>query len=116
VVVAGVRETYCASCSFDPTPAPGRGKIERVFRTVREQFLVEITDTSAEDLAANSVDHRTGLFELNRLLTAWIETEYHRRTHTETGQSPMDRWQDGWTRLGRTPGMPTADDLTEALL
>ena len=32
---------------------PGAGvKIERFFRTVREQFLVEITDTSAEDLAA----------------------------------------------------------------
>lgn len=99
-----------------PRRPQGRGRIERFFRTVREQFLVEITDTSAEDLAANSVDHRTGLFELDRLLTAWIETEYHRRTHAETGQSPMDCWHDGWTRRGRTPGMPTAQDLTEAFL
>jgi transposase InsO family protein len=99
-----------------PHRPQGRGKIERFFRTVREQFLVEITDTSAEDLAATGVDHWTGLFELNRLLTAWIEAEYHRRIHTETGQSPMDRWQDGWTRLGRTAAMPTAEDLTEAFL
>jgi len=49
-------------------------------------------------------------------LTAWIETEYHRRVHGETGQSPLDRWEGGWTRLGRTPAMPTAADLTEAFL
>ncbi|EID11356.1 putative transposase [Mycobacterium xenopi RIVM700367] len=54
--------------------------------------------------------------ELNRLFVAWVETEYHRRVHTETGQSPLDRWEAGWDRLGRTPAMPTADELTEAFL
>ena len=54
--------------------------------------------------------------ELNRLFVAWVETEYHRRVHSETGQSPLARWQAGWDRLGRTPAMPTADDLTEAFL
>nr|WP_308340737.1 Mu transposase C-terminal domain-containing protein [Rhodococcus sp. USK10] len=53
---------------------------------------------------------------MNRLFTAWVETEYHRRVHSETGQSPLARWQDGWDRLGRTPAMPTAIDLTEAFL
>jgi putative transposase len=99
-----------------PHRPQGRGKIERFFRTVREQFLVEVTDTTAEDLAAAGTDHRTALLELNRLLTAWVETEYHRRVHTETGQSPLDRWDAGWVRLGRTPAMPTAPDLTEAFL
>jgi putative transposase len=99
-----------------PHRPQGRGKIERFFRTVREQFLVEITDTTAEELVAAGTDHRTSLLELNRLLTAWIETEYHRRTHTETGQTPLDRWDAGWARLGRTPAMPTAADLTEAFL
>jgi putative transposase len=99
-----------------PHRPQGRGKIERFFRTVREQFLVEITDTTAEDLVVAGTDPRTALLELNGLLTAWIETEYHRRTHTETGQSPLDRWDVGWARLGRTPSMPTADDLTEAFL
>ncbi|MDZ4388282.1 MAG: hypothetical protein U0974_00945, partial [Gemmatimonadales bacterium] len=97
-----------------PHRPQGRGKIERFFRTVREQFLVEVTDTTAEDLAAASTDHRSALLALNGLLTAWIETEYHRRTHTETGQTPLQRWDGGWTRLGRTPAMPTAPDLTEA--
>jgi putative transposase len=99
-----------------PHRPQGRGKIERFFRTVREQFLVEVIDTTAEELAAAGTDHRTAVLELNRLLTGWIETEYHRRTHSETGQPPLDRWDAGWQRLGRTPAMPTADDLTEAFL
>jgi putative transposase len=67
-------------------------------------------------LAAAGTDHRSALLELNRLLTAWIETEYHRRVHSETGQSPLDRWDAGWVRLGRSATMPTAADLTEAFL
>ena len=87
-----------------PHRPQGRGKIERFFRTVREQFLVEVTDTTADELAAAGTDHRTALLELNRLLTAWIETEYHRRIHTETGQAPLDRWDaggSGWGGLRR---------------
>jgi putative transposase len=107
----GIRLVHSA-----PHRPQGRGKIERFFRTVREQFLVEITDTTAQELAAAGTDHRSALLELNRLLAGWVETEYHRRTHTETGQSPLDRWDAGWMRLGRTPAMPTAPDLTEAFL
>ena len=99
-----------------PHRPQGRGKIDRFFRTVREQFLVEIVDTTAEDLTATGVDHRTALLELNRLFTAWVETEYHRRIHTETGQAPLERWSQGWTRLGRGPAIPTSADLTEAFL
>lgn len=32
---------------------------------------------------------------LNEATQAWVEMEYHRRTHTETGQSPLERWLDG---------------------
>ena len=39
-----------------------------------------------------------------------------RRARTVTGQPPLARWEAGWDRLGRTPAMPTADDLTEAFL
>jgi putative transposase len=99
-----------------PGRPQGRGKIERWFRSVRQQFLVEVTDTTSEDLAAAGVDDATALLELNRLFMAWVETEYHRRVHTETGQAPLARWQAGWDRLGRTPAMPSADELTEAFL
>jgi len=107
----GVRLVHSA-----PHRPQGRGKIERFFRTVREQFLVEIVDTTAEELAATDLDHRTALLDLNRLFTAWVETEYHRRPHTETEQTPLQRWETGWNRLGRPPAMPTSADLTEAFL
>jgi Mu transposase, C-terminal./Integrase core domain. len=99
-----------------PHRPQGRGKIERFFRTVREQFLVEVADTTVADLADAGTDHAAALLELNRLFTAWVETEYHRRTHSETGQTPLDRWDAGWARLGRPPAMPTVPDLTEAFL
>jgi putative transposase len=70
-----------------PGKPQGRGKIERLFRTVRDQFLVEITDEVAAKI--------TGLDELNRLLTAWIETVYHPAVHSETGMPPLQRWLAG---------------------
>jgi putative transposase len=70
-----------------PGRPQGRGKIERFFRTVRGQFLAELT----EDRAAEISD----LAELNRLFTAWTETVYHVREHSETGQPPLARWEAG---------------------
>lgn len=35
-----------------PNRPQGKGKIERFFRTVRDQFLVEITDSAAAELNA----------------------------------------------------------------
>ena len=76
----GIKITHSA-----PGRPQGRGKIERFFGVVREQFLVEIGDGAGiKDLA-----------ELNRLFTAWYETVYHARPHGETGQPPMDRWLAG---------------------
>jgi putative transposase len=70
-----------------PGRPEGRGKIERFFRTVRGQFLAELT----EERAARVPD----LAELNRLFTAWTETVYHVREHSETGQAPLPRWEAG---------------------
>jgi putative transposase len=56
-----------------PRAATTKGKVERFFRTVRDQFLVEINDG-------------VELAELNRLFSAWLEVVYHRRVHSETGQ------------------------------
>jgi putative transposase len=66
-----------------PGKPEGRGKIERFFRTVRDQFLVEVGD--GEKVA--------GLAEMNRLFRAWVETAYHRQVHSETGEAPAARWE-----------------------
>ena len=66
-----------------PGKPEGRGKIERFFRTVREQFLVEVGDgAQVKDLA-----------EMNRVFQAWLETVYHRTVHSETGEAPAARWE-----------------------
>jgi len=99
-----------------PHRPQGRGKIERFFRTVRDQFLVEVTDISAAQLAERGLTPAAALLELNALFTAWVESVYHHQVHSETGQTPLTRWNDGWQRAGHGPGMATAQALTEAFL
>ena len=73
--VLGIRLTHSK-----PGRPQGRGKIERFFRTLREQFLIE---AGRRELS---------LPELNRLLRAWLERSYHRRAHSETGEAPAVRF------------------------
>jgi putative transposase len=97
-----------------PGRPQGRGKIERFFRTVRDQFLVEIAgrNTDADASSTTGGRHQVGdLGELNRLFTAWVEQVYHRRPHSETGLPPLARWQTS----GPFP-LPTPDALAEAFL
>ena len=90
-----------------PGRPQGRGKIERFFRTVREQFLVEIT--GEPDVIGRH--HVADLAELNRLFAAWVETQYHRAVHSETGQTPLARWC-----AGDPIALPAPETLTEAFL
>jgi putative transposase len=103
--VLGIKLTHSA-----PGRPQGRGKIERLFRTVREQFLVEITGDPAE----GGRRQVSGIAELNRLFTAWAETVYHRRVHSETGQAPLQRWAQGWATAA--PPLPAPGQLHEAFL
>ena len=41
---------------------------------MREQFLVEVADTTAEQLAERGLSPAAALLELNGLFTAWVET------------------------------------------
>ncbi len=83
-----------------PGKPQGRGKIERAFRTVRDQFVVE--------LAHAEVD---GLETLNSLFAAWVESVYHRQVHSETGQAPLERFLSAGV-----PTPPSAEQLREAFL
>lgn len=83
-----------------PGQPEGRGKIERFFRTVRADFEIEVGLAEPDDLA-----------DLNRLFGAWLEQVYHRRPHTETGQTPLQRFEaDG------VPPRPDTALLREAFL
>src|SRR5260370_717885 len=50
-----------------------------------------------------------GLDELNELLGHWVREVYHQRVHSETGQSPRDRYQ-----AAGQPASPDAALLREA--
>jgi putative transposase len=80
-----------------PGRPQGRGKIERFFRSVRDQFLVEVTGTAPDpDGSTQQGRHFVGdLRELNTLFTAWVERVYHRSVHSETGQAPIERYDAG---------------------
>ena len=83
-----------------PGRPEGRGKIERVFRTIRDQFLVEAAHSSIDDVA-----------RLNQIFAAWVETVYHRAVHSETNMTPLERFAGGGT-----PRYPSAEALHEAFL
>ncbi len=91
-----------------PGQPAGRGKIERFFRTVREQFLVEL-GVDGVSRAIRDLD------QLNELFAAWVETVYHRREHSETGQRPIERFLAGFPD-GAAPTPPTPARLHEAFL
>lgn len=100
--VLGIRLTHS-----QPGKPAGRGKIERFFKTVRDQFLVEISDDPDDPNSAGTIVD--SLAELNSLFTAWVEQVYHQRVHTETDMPPLARF------LAAGPPVPTpAALLTEA--
>ena len=78
-------ERICASLGIalvhtPPYTPQGRGKIERLFRTVRAQFLPHFLGGT--------------LAELNIALDLWIREDYHQRCHSSTGQAPFNRFAE----------------------
>jgi putative transposase len=62
-----------------PAQPQGKGKIERVFKTIRSQFLPGFTGKTLEDI--------------NQAFEKWLK-EYHERKHSSTDQSPISRFVD----------------------
>jgi len=72
-----------------PYQPQGRGKIERFFRSVREQFLADFQGKTLEELQ--------GAFE------QWLNEDYHQRKHAATGQSPFARFTSKMECLRAAP-------------
>ncbi len=84
--VLGVRLVHS-----QPYSPQGRGKQERLNRLIRERFIAEAEHVGVDNFA-----------ELNDRFEAWAEQVANRRTHAETGQTPIERWEAG--------GVPRAAD------
>lgn len=75
-----------------------KGKIERFFRTVRDQFLAR--DLNLSSLAA-----------LNAQFTLWVEEDYNNRVHSTLGMKPIDRFGIDRDRLRFLPPNQANDEL-----
>ncbi len=98
--VLGIRLTHS-----QPGRPMGRGKIERVFETIQQQFPVEVTGDEAHP-ARHPV---SSLEELNDLLDHWVRAVYHARVHSETGETPRARRE-----AAGPPALPDPAVLKEA--
>ena len=78
--------------------AAAKGKIERFFRRVRDQFLNRKLDLSS--LAA-----------LNRQFTAWVEGDYNATEHDALGMKPIDRFGIDLSRVRFLPPSEHSDEL-----
>lgn len=98
-------EKVCACLGIAITHTPpytpqGRGKIERFFRTVRAQVLAGFAGETLEDL--------------NRALEDWVQQVYHHRSHSSTGQSPLERFASH-LELIRKPPMDLDDHFRKEI-
>ncbi len=80
-----------------PYQPQGRGKIERYFRSLREQFLANLDPKILLSLE-----------ELNERLWHWIDTLYHRTAHSALQTTPLLRWQRDIEQVRQ---LPPATDL-----
>lgn len=75
-----------------PYQPQGRGKIERAFRTIRQQFLANLDPRRLLTLE-----------ELNSRFWSWLEQAYHRTSHSALGATPLLRWQRDIQRVRQIP-------------
>lgn len=67
-----------------PYAPEGKGKIERFFGVIKAIFYPEAKAAGLSTLE-----------ELNRFFWAWLDKHYTQRVHSETKQTPLERWEAG---------------------
>ena len=88
-------------CILRHTPVrdgAAKGKIERFFLRVRQQFLSKNLDLSS-------------LERLNNQFTLWLENDYNGSDHSTLGMKPIDRFSLDLKRVNFLPPSETNDEL-----
>lgn len=82
-----------------PRDPPAGGLIERFFQTAQEQLEAEIRAARLLSLG-----------DINRVLEAWLCQEYHQAVHSQTGQTPQERYHTA-ARVQRSVRMQSVVEL-----
>jgi len=85
-------------CHTPVRDGAAKGKIERFFRTVRDQFLLQQLDLSS-------------LEALNRQFHHWVENDYNARLHGTLQMKPIDRFGMDLQRIRFLDPMAANDEL-----
>lgn len=85
-------------CHTPVRDGAAKGKVERFFRTVRDQFLIRQLDLSSIDM-------------LNEQFIAWAEDEYNHRHHSTLGMKPVERYALDRSRIQYLPPNQYAEEL-----
>jgi hypothetical protein len=78
--------------------AAAKGKIERFFRRVRDQFLIRKLDLSSIE-------------SLNRQFIHWVEQDYNATVHSTLGMKPIDRFGVDLSRIRFLSPSEDTDEL-----
>lgn len=78
--------------------AAAKGKIERFFRRVRDQFLIRNLDLSSIEA-------------LNKQFTQWVEQDYNASVHSVLGMKPIDRFGVDLSRIRFLSPSEDTDEL-----
>jgi hypothetical protein len=85
-------------CHTPVRDGAAKGKIERFFRTVRDQFLLQKLDLSSLEV-------------LNRQFHPWLENDYNARVHSTLQMKPIDRFGLDLQRIRFLDPMAANDEL-----
>lgn len=88
----------CMLCHAPVRDGAAKGKVERFFRTVRQDFLSRALDLSSIE-------------SLNRAFITWAEDEYNMRTHSVLQMKPIDRFGLDLSRIRFLPPNQANDEL-----
>jgi putative transposase len=78
--------------------AAAKGKIERFFRRVRDQFLIRNLDLSSIE-------------QLNKQFNQWVEQDYNATVHSTLGMKPIDRFGIDLSRIRFLSPSQDTDEL-----
>jgi putative transposase len=95
-----------------PGKPRGRGKVERLFDAINQMCLQALPGYAPRGTPDRAGQARLTLPDLDAAIGRFLTVDYQYRVHSETGQTPAERWATG----GFLPQMPDSLEQLDLLL